>query len=164
LQQASHRAYCKHAGTHAVHVCTCCVMRHDDGCVVYPSWPACCTGPACPSTATGVCCVCVRRFSTGAGVSSSDALIQEHYAKEVSNSIGPVSICTCTNASKQQTVQLSVLERSRAVLLISELQAEAYAADSAAVVPLTAASAVCCRRISAAAVPLVTPWLGAGCC
>lgn len=32
-----------------------------------------------------------RRFSTGAGVNSSDALIQEHYAKEVTNTIGPVS-------------------------------------------------------------------------
>lgn len=32
------------------------------------------------------------RFSTGGGVTSSDALIQEHYAKEVTHSLGPVSV------------------------------------------------------------------------
>lgn len=69
-------------------------------------------------------------------MNSSDALIQEHYAKEVSTSIGPVSICTCRGSSsgrrcrrKQQTVQLSLQDCSWAVLLISTVTAEAYAAE-----------------------------------
>lgn len=36
--------------------------------------------------------VIVGWFSTGAGVNSSDALIQEHYAKEVTNTVGPVHL------------------------------------------------------------------------
>lgn len=47
----------------------------------------CCAEPTVLMFAGLLC----PRFSTGAGVSSSDALIQEHYAKEVSNSVGPVS-------------------------------------------------------------------------
>jgi len=41
------------------------------------------------------CCMVgllARRFSTGSDVNNSDALIQEHYSKEVNYSIGPVSI------------------------------------------------------------------------
>lgn len=46
-----------------------------------------------PQTQLCCCIACYHpcRFSTGAGVSSSDALIQEHYAKEVTNTIGSVS-------------------------------------------------------------------------
>ena len=50
------------------------------------------------------CLVAVCRFSTGAGVTNSDALIQEHYTKEISNSIGPVSTMSAgsTAATQQQ--------------------------------------------------------------
>ena len=47
----------------------------------------------------------VCRFSTCAGVTNSDALIQEHYTKEITNSIGPVSANRAGQHSRNQQQQ-----------------------------------------------------------
>lgn len=82
------------------------------------------------------CPVAASRFSTGADVSSSDALIQEHYAKEVTNSIGPVSAAVArlhtASADAGQCRAASAGQCTSAALKAAAAVAAAATAGSAA--------------------------------
>jgi len=54
-------------------------------------------------------------FSTGSDVNNSDALIQEHYAKEVNNSIGPVHLRLDTSLEQDKLPVQTYISRNLAL-------------------------------------------------
>jgi len=56
--------------------------------------------------------VIVGWFSTGAGVTNSDALIQEHYTKEITNSIGPVHLRLDTSLEQEKLPVQAYISRN----------------------------------------------------